>query len=267
MDEISLGDIVARKSYGRDVMFEVVDILKIQNEKIAILKGIIERIEADSKLNDLEKISQSQVEEKLKQFDENFNKKIVEYRNRNDFIKGRILHLDGDKKYTEKSYKYYRRLGLNVVVQNVIENKQPQVVRYLLKKYEPDILVITGHDSLLKKNRGYNNVNNYKNSKYFIETVKKARQVDTKNKIAIVAGACQSFYEGLILAGANFASSPGRILIDFTDPLIIAKKIANVPKNRYITIEDVEKELKNGRRGMSGIGTFGKMRPCNTNVT
>ena len=36
-----------------------------------------------------------------------------------------------------------------------------------------------------------------------------------KNKLAIFAGACQSYYEEIMNAGANFASSPGRIFIDF----------------------------------------------------
>lgn len=44
--------------------------------------------------------------------------------------------------------------------------------------------------------------------------------------MVIFAGACQSYYEGLILAGANFASSPARILIDFIDPLIVAERVA-----------------------------------------
>ncbi len=34
-------------------------------------------------------------------------------------------------------------------------------------------------------------------------------------KFGYFAGACQSYFEALISAGANFASSPARILIDF----------------------------------------------------
>lgn len=34
-------------------------------------------------------------------------------------------------------------------------------------------------------------------------------------KLVIFAGACQSYFEAIISAGANFASSPARILIDF----------------------------------------------------
>ena len=55
-------------------------------------------------------------------------------------------------------------------------------------------------------------------------------------------GACQSFYEALIEAGANFASSPARILIDFVDPLIVAENIAYADRTRFVTIRDFEKE-------------------------
>ena len=172
--------------------------------------------------------------------------------------KGKILHLDGDRKYSEKSYKFYKKLGLNFVVRNIPEYKQPFIIQNFLATYNPDILVITGHDSMLKKNRGFNNINNYKNSKYFIETVKQARKYHKGDELSIFAGACQSYYEGIIMAGANFASSPGRILIDFKDPLIIASIIANTDKKKFITIDDVENKLKDGRKGVGGIGSFGK---------
>lgn len=72
-------------------------------------------------------------------------------------------------------------------------------------------------------------------------------------------GACQSYFEAIISAGANFASSPARILIDFLDPLVIAEKIAFTEKYKYITIDDIAKELRDGKNGVSGIGANGKM--------
>ena len=66
---------------------------------------------------------------------------------------GRILHLDGDAKYAEKSAKYYKKLGLHAVVKNIPEFDQPKVIKSLLSKYKPDIVVITGHDKMLKKGR------------------------------------------------------------------------------------------------------------------
>ena len=55
-------------------------------------------------------------------------------------------------------------------------------------------------------------------------------------------------------AGANFASSPARILIDILDPLIVAKEIATTDNYKYIRIEDIENELRDGKRGIGGIG-------------
>ncbi len=63
-----------------------------------------------------------------------------------------------------------------------------------------------------------------------------------------------------MLAGANFASSPARILIDFLDPLIVAEKVAITDNNRYITIDDIAGELRDGKRGVGGIGAIGKKK-------
>ena len=57
-----------------------------------------------------------------------------------------------------------------------------------------------------------------------------------------------------MLVGANFASSPARILIDILDPLIVAKQIAITDDYKYIRIEDIENELRDGKRGIGGIG-------------
>ena len=146
-------------------------------------------------------------------------------------------------------------------MKNIPEYKQPRVVYNLLKTYNPDILVITGHDGMIKNTARYNDLYNYRNSKYFIETVKEARKYDkeTNNKLVIFAGACQSYFEALICAGANFASSPGRILIDFVDPIIVAEKVAITEKYKYITIDDIERDLRDGKKGINGIGANGKM--------
>ena len=54
MSEIRKGDIVGRKSYNKDVYFKVSHIIEKTNGKIAILNGLVERIEADSPISDLE---------------------------------------------------------------------------------------------------------------------------------------------------------------------------------------------------------------------
>ena len=151
MKEIKNGDIVSRKSYNNDIMFSVKKIIKIDKErKVAILKGIVDvRIVADAPLEDLEIVSKEEqikreqdsekrilnIIEKEKQKKDNRRKEIIHT--------GRILHLDGDKKYSQKSIMYYKKMGLNAIVRNVPEYKQPKVVYRLLTIYNPDIVVIT----------------------------------------------------------------------------------------------------------------------------
>lgn len=174
---------------------------------------------------------------------------------------GKILHLDGDKKYSEKAIKYYKKRGLNAVVKNILEQNQPKVIIDLLNRYNPDVLVITGHDRMIRKGIEFDNINNYRNSKYFIETVLKARiWRENKNDLVIFAGACQSFFEAIMEAGANFASSPGRILIDFMDPLVVAEKIANTENYKYVTINDIIPEIRDGYKGVGGTGAIGKKK-------
>jgi len=277
MKTIKKGDIVARKSYGKDIIFIVKNIISNNKGKIAILRGIIDRIEADSEIEDLEKVDTSVINEKMKLLNKKVNNKIKqakqnkeEYkigivsqitRNKERIVTGKILHLDGDKKYSQKSYYYYKKLGLNAIVKNIPEYRQPKVVYQLLKMYNPDILIITGHDGMIKGGTDYYNIYNYRNSKYFIQTVKEARRYDeeTNNHLVIFAGACQSYFEAIISAGADFASSPARILIDFLDPLVVAEKIAFTERYKYITIDDIAKELRDGKKGVSGIGANGKM--------
>ena len=70
MNRIREGDMVVRKSYGKDIVFYVESIVTQQREKIAILKGLTIRITADSSLGDLEKVSLKQVRENLRQWEE-----------------------------------------------------------------------------------------------------------------------------------------------------------------------------------------------------
>ena len=271
MEKIRKGDIVGRKSYGKDIIFSVKNIIDTPKGKLVILRGIIDRIEADSYIEDLEKMDKNYVKEKLEYFNKRAKKRFEELKKHKLDIKnkriidkiltGKILHLDGDKKYSEKSFRYYKKLGLNVIVKNIPEYKQPKVVYQLLKIYRPDILVITGHDGMIKKGKGYYDLYNYRNSRYFIETVKEARRYDKENEknLVIFAGACQSYFEAIMSAGANFASSPARILIDFLDPLIVAETIALTERYKYVTIDDIASELRDGKNGVSGVGANGKM--------
>lgn len=113
---------------------------------------------------------------------------------------------------------------------------------------------------MLKSGRNYEDIYNYRNSIYFAQTVRNIRKNNKNRDLVIFAGACQSYYEALIDEGANFASSPARILIDFVDPLIVAEKVATTDSKRYLTIHDIEKDLRDGERGINGIGAVGKKK-------
>lgn len=115
MDKIRKGDIVGRKSYGKDILFTVERIIKKENEeRIAILKGIIIRIEADAPLNDLVVIEKERVENNMRSMEDKlenrirkcmenpmecanhmFKKKFLG-RSMDKEITGKILHLDAD---------------------------------------------------------------------------------------------------------------------------------------------------------------------------
>ena len=150
MREIKKGDIVNRNSYKNDIMFYVKRILKLVNgRKIAILKGLDVRVEADAPIEDLKIVSKEEQMRREKELEDRIisrvGKERVENGNRRKEIihTGKILHLDGDKRYSEKSMMYYRKMGLNATVKNIPENKQPRVVYRLLTIYNPEILVIT----------------------------------------------------------------------------------------------------------------------------
>lgn len=269
--KVKNGDYVARESHGKDILFNVEKIIKLSNGKEnVILKGVTYRIKADAPIEDLCIIDKKEAMKIVEKYDLRIlemAKKIklkeqnsLSKRNKSQIKTGLILHLDGDKKYSQKSLAYYKKLGLRAVVKNIPENKQPSVVYRMLEYYNPDVLVITGHDGMIKLQTGYNDLYNYRNSKHFIETIKEARRYDEKYKkdLVIFAGACQSYFEALISAGANFASSPERILIEFLDPLIVAKNVATTDTYKYITIDDIADELRDGKRGIGGLGAYGK---------
>ena len=262
MKKIKKGQIVGRISYGKDIFFVVNRIIELNsNNQIAILKGLTMRIKADSPLHDLELIDKNLVQSTVDITEKKVLAHLNKFRMRfkKSYNYGKVLHLDGDPRYSQKSIRYYREIGINAIVKNIPENRQPFVVSNLLNRFKPDILVITGHDGMIKNNTDFNNLYNYRNSAYFIKTVKSARLWENNsNNLAIFAGACQSYYEAIIQSGANFASSPARILIDFIEPLIVAENIAIADRGHFVSIKDFEYELRNGQRGISGIGVNGK---------
>lgn len=250
--EIKRGDLVTRKSYNHDTIFKVTN---IKNE-IYYLKGVEVRLFADAKLEDLiiyipnkeEEIKEEEIEETQLDRSEYF------------YIPGKILHIDGDKEYLEKCLNYYKKKGVLAIGKKIVEDHIYENILPLLNEYKPDIVIITGHDAYYRKKGDIQDLKNYRNTKNFIKAIHVARKYEKSHeKLIIIAGACQSNYEELIKAGANFASSPKRINIHALDPAIIAATLALTERNKEINLLELLDKTKYGHDGMGGIKCNGLM--------
>ncbi len=283
MANFKIGDIVARKSYNYDVLFRITN---IHPNGLVDLVGITVRIIADAQDYDLKLIGKEEMEQKIKNIElsrktrlnrtynnmkngntgrfnfyrENFKTEIYQ---KDKLYKrpGRVLHLDGDEEYSKKCMEIYKHFGINAAVLNIEEKEQYKQVYPLLQRYKPEILILTGHDAFIKKRNDIYNIDNYKNSKYFIQGVIEARKYEHNlDNLVIFAGACQSYYEALISAGANFASAPKRVLIDMMDPLIVAQTIAYTPVSDIVPLENIISNTREGISGIGGLQTRGQYR-------
>lgn len=297
---MKIGDRVVRKSYDGDIVFKIIDIVVEDGKEKYILQGLNIRIEADCFEEDLRVVNEDGVGEMDKVFNKKVNasiKKIllsrVDNRFRGEAAKvledtyynpgrknkqmppqlpvqnkelffgrpGKVLHIDGDANYLEVCLKTYKQLSIDAVGRVIAEKDQPSAILELVKEVNPDIVVITGHDGMLKNVTDYMDLNNYRNSKYFVECVSILRTYKSDyDELVIFAGACQSNYEALLDAGANFASSPNRVLIHCLDPVLIGERIAYTNINEVVDIQDAIQNTITGIKGIGGLQTRGKYR-------
>ena len=250
--ELKRGDKVTRISYNHDTVFVITN---IKND-IYYLKGVEVRLFADSPLEDLVKYDKE--EEKEEEID---NEELLPS-DRTDYfyLPAKILHIDGDKDYLNKCLDYYKQKGIYAVGKRVSEEHIYENILPMLQEYKPDIVIITGHDAYYPKKGDKQDLSNYRNTTNFIKAVKVARKYEkSHDKLVIIAGACQSNYEELIKAGANFASSPKRINIHALDPAIIASSLALTERNKEINLLELLDKTKYGHDGMGGIKCNGLM--------
>lgn len=264
----SIGDYVVRVSYGRDILFRIT---YISPNQVARLKGISYRVVADAPMTDLEladgmrftnqetsimNMVQQNIERIIKQREDDKKGKLPRFQKT-----GTVLHIDGDVFYLNLCLKYYQTLDIPAIGEHVMESEQPKKIRHLIEKYSPDILVLTGHDSLNKHYKSLYDVNEYRNSSYFIEAVKRARVIrPSMDNLVIFAGACQSYFEGILAAGADFAASPGRVLIHALDPVFIVEKVAQCPFHHVLSIEEALENTITKFNGLGGYEIIGKCR-------
>ena len=283
MPDLKVGDIVARKSYNYDVLFRVERIYK----DMVDLVGITVRILADAPIYDLKIITEAEKNRRLKDIENSSRTRISRsytgvtnrFNIRNSYINPRenstllyskeeilkkpgiVLHIDGDPEYANKCKDVYKKMGITAHVYNIREEEQPRHIYNLLTRIRPNILVLTGHDAFIRKKNDIYNIDNYKNSRYFIESVLEARRYEhSLDNLVIFAGACQSYYEAIISAGANFASAPKRVLIDMLDPIIVAQTVAYTPVDKFAPIASIISNTREGLKGIGGVQTRGQYR-------
>lgn len=247
---IRVGDLVTRSSYNNDIVFKVID---MQGDN-CILYGVCIRLSADSPVRDLNLYNNDIV-------DDDFVPEFDDYktldRNEYFYLPGKVLHIDGDKDFLNKSMNFYIKNKIKAYGVYSAESDLPDNIYNYLEKYNPDIVVMTGHDALFRKRRGNGS---YKNTDSFVMAVREARRYEKSHeKLIIIAGACQSNYEELIKAGANFASSPKRVNIHALDPAIIASALSFSDKNNNIDLINILDKTKYGPDGIGGIITKGTM--------
>ncbi|MEG2351123.1 MAG: sporulation peptidase YabG [Bacilli bacterium] len=241
---LKTGDLVTRNSHNNDVVFKIVRII----DNIAYLSGVNVRLCADSIIDDL-----TLIEEDRKIDDNDFYAKITNIRcfERSEFfyIPGKILHIDGDREYLNRCLEFYKKANVLAFGVYSPENQMAENIEKYLYDINPDIVVITGHDSSTKKN-----------SKYFSDAVKICRKYQKDyDKLIIISGACQSEYEKLIKAGSNFASSPKKINIHALDPAIIALSLSLTDKNDDVDLFNLLSKTSCGKDGFGGVNTKGVM--------
>ena len=249
---IKIGNYVTRNSYKNDTVFKVIN----RKKDILILKGVEYRLYADAPVSDCVLVDKNEIKD-------DFKPRINDsYQERNDYfyLIGKILHLDGDETYLKRCIDFYKNNNVYAVGKRIDEKTISSEIKELLEEIKPDIVVITGHDAYYHKNGNKKNLKNYQNSENFVKAVQEARKYEKDhNKLIIIAGACQSAYEELIRAGANFASSPKRINIHALDPAIIAVTLATTSRTKEIDLLDMLSKTKNGKDGMGGLICNGTM--------
>jgi spore coat assembly protein len=270
MEDLNIGDIVTRKSYNGDIYFRITDIIRNKDQTLSYsLKGLLYRLHADSDSHDLLKVdandaylnTKRSVTSATKHASPKEQMRILPFLSIPKTRSCKILHFDADEDFLQICINHYKKFGIEIIGKLYSEDEQPKVVIDHLERYGPDILVLTGHDSIKKGTNDLFSTRSYYNSIYFIDSVKKARKYQPDfDKLCIFAGACQSYFEAIMSVGANFASSPGRILINALDPSLVSEKIALTKTNNIVTPKEIAAISISGSKGIGGINTRGHLK-------
>ena len=240
------------KSDLNKILYEIVD--ETNNE--VLIKGYTHRIICRTTKDNLVLANDELLEKEERICQKYF---LVNQKSRaNKVLYGTVLHIDGDKDYLSSCLKFYKELNIHAWGIYIKENEIKQKILSIIDEVKPDIVVITGHDAY--NGKGKKDLNNYENSKIYMDVAKTIRNKHSKDDLVIIIGACGSNYEALIASGANFASSPGRINIHTYDPAVVASKVSTTSCNKTVDYDNVIKHMIDGKNAFGGIETKGKMK-------
>lgn len=157
----------------------------------------------------------------------------------------RILHLEGNPHWISPCRDAYQQAGHSFQLLPVSEKLQAACLHHILPLYSPTFLVLTGHDQRAATGSLHTDA--------FIRAVRAARHYEPDpNRLFIFAGACGSDAEAIQKAGANFASSPGRISISILDPVHLILAAAACPPEEIIPPSRVIAATQCGSAGIRG---------------
>ena len=127
MKKFKKGDIVARISYNKDILFEITKIIRASNNKeIMMLKGITERIEADSPSEDLEIVDKRTVDAEMQEVDAKIASRITQFLQKHQYClpfgKKKIGFIKNEKRSIKQTYTG-RILHLDAV-SDLVENRK-----------------------------------------------------------------------------------------------------------------------------------------------
>ena len=145
MKKIKKGDIVARKSYGKDIIFYVKRIIRTINGDIAILCGLVKRIEADSRVEDLEMWLKLLQKYRIYLI----NKPVAYYRlhqhnssiiNRLNNLKDELYIIGSQKNFAVHNncqIEFYNKIATLIAFINKID---PDYAKYSMKLYKLEVI-------------------------------------------------------------------------------------------------------------------------------
>jgi len=252
---MNISDLVVVKEDIKKIIYVIEQI----NDDKVYISGLNYRIRKIVKLDEIEKATQEQIDiENKKSKDYFLSISNTKKRSNKNYLLGKVLHVDGDKKYLDKCLELYKEIGIFSYGVTIKEDLMHERMQGLINALAPDVIVITGHD--LYNKQGIKELENYSNTNHYIRAVRKIREIKSRTDLAIVAGACQSNFEALIANGADFASSPKRINIHTFDPAVIAIKIATTSFSQIVNLNEALRYIEKGPEAFGGIETLGKMR-------